>query len=135
MIMMTMLGRSGSLQLAKKIGITFVLTGGERGSEKEISNSARAFPGLVGLKISSNWTKENGAISPEESCRKMTEQHQDTTKHHALPKHSSILSQSTTECKPMSAVHQGRVARSMISVNHWLSCIKSYRLSWYLTLV
>ena len=30
---------------------------------------------------------------------------------------------------------QGRVARSMVSANHWLSGIKTYRLSWYLTWV
>ena len=30
---------------------------------------------------------------------------------------------------------RGRVARSMVSVNHWLSWIKTYRLSWYLTSV
>lgn len=57
----------------------FILTGGERGSEKEISNSARAFPGFVGLNITSSWTKENGAISPEASCQqniKTDEQHE-----------------------------------------------------------
>lgn len=44
------------------------LTGGESGSEKDISNSARALPDLVGLNTTSTWTKENGAISPEETC-------------------------------------------------------------------
>ena len=30
---------------------------------------------------------------------------------------------------------QGRVARSTVSANHWLSGIKTYKLSWYLTWV
>ena len=35
----------------------------------------------------------------------------------------------------MKAIEQGPVVRSMVSVNHWLSGIKTNRLSWYLTLV
>ena len=35
----------------------------------------------------------------------------------------------------MSAGHLGRVARSMVSANHWLNSIKTNKLSWYLTLV
>ena len=32
----------------------------------------------------------------------------------------------------MTRLLQGRVARSMVSANRWLSGIKTYRLSWYL---
>ena len=31
--------------------------------------------------------------------------------------------------------HQGPVARSLVSANHWLRGIKMYRFPWYLTLV
>ena len=49
--------------------ITLILTGGDRGSVKEISKSASAYPGLVGLKSTSNWIVENGAISPDTTYR------------------------------------------------------------------
>ena len=34
-----------------------------------------------------------------------------------------------------SAIHQGPVARSLVSANRWLRGIKMYRFPWYLTLV
>ena len=52
----------------KDTGFIIVLTGGERGSENDISNSTSAFPDFVGLNITSSCTSENAAISPLESC-------------------------------------------------------------------
>ena len=38
-------------------------------------------------------------------------------------------------CNRFDSNNQGWVARSMVSANHWLRGIKTYRLSWYLTRV
>lgn len=62
----------------KEICFIIVLTGGERGSENDISNSACAFPDFVGLNITSSCTNENAAISPLESCTQKKQIRQNT---------------------------------------------------------
>lgn len=62
----------------KETGFIIVLTGGERGSENDISNSACAFPDFVGLNITSSCTNENAAISPLESCTQKIQIRQNT---------------------------------------------------------